>query len=122
MTPVTALDAVVECDWTAQGMAATAWAVSRVGHRGVATALGSQLIGGGFLFEGDVPVAPVALARGLVSVATGRLDQADVHLIEAIETGDRRAPVWGALARLERSPASDAPSRCSAQATLMAPV
>ncbi len=83
-------------------LAAAAWAVSRVGSRPLAHALLAALAPKPpFLVVHDVPLGPRALAEGPLIAATGDLDGAIVRLEEAIAIGDARAPLWGALARVE---------------------
>lgn len=94
--------------WTPQGLAAAVWAASRVGPHDAPAVLCSELgpaadgvLVDGFLVDGDVPLAPVAQLRGLLAAASGDLDAAADELRDAAVVGDARAPVWGALARLE---------------------
>lgn len=85
-----------------QEIVAGAWAVSRVGPRRAAEDLLAALDRSApFLFESDVPLGPSALAQGPLLAAMGDLDSAEARLNEAVEQGDRRAPVWGARARIE---------------------
>lgn len=87
-----------------QDLAAGAWAASRVGEPRVADALGADVPDGGddgFLVVDDVPLGHRSYVRGLLAVTRGDLDAAEALLRDAVEQGDRRAPLWGALARVE---------------------
>lgn len=89
-----------------QDLAAAAWAASRVGGARVADVLTAALGSADpdrFLTVGDVPVAHHALVVGLLAAARGDVEDAEVHLSAAADGGDRRAPLWGALARVEQS-------------------
>lgn len=91
--------------WTPQGLVAASWAASRVAEPPVVTALErhAAALGDGFVLDGTVPLAPAPQVRGLLAAARGDLDPALDHLDAAVELGDARAPVWGAVARVERA-------------------
>jgi hypothetical protein len=83
---------------------AASWAVSRVGPAGVARRLAFRFQTeptDGFLGDDELPLGPVATAAGLLHVAVGDLDAAADDLALGARVGDARAPVWGALARME---------------------
>ena len=83
-------------------LAAGAWAVARIGPRPAAAALLDALRREStFLAAGDVPLGPRALAEGPLLAALGDLAGAEARLGEAVVAGDARAPLWGALARVE---------------------
>ncbi|MEZ5246596.1 MAG: hypothetical protein R2707_15970 [Acidimicrobiales bacterium] len=85
-----------------QQLASAAWAVSRVGPPSMAeTLLVALREQPALLVEDGVPLGPRALAEGPLIAATGDLDSAVVRLEQAIAIGDARAPLWGALARVE---------------------
>lgn len=86
-----------------QDVVAATWAASRVGPPDALLRLAPEVaaLGGGFLVVEDVPLGPAAVSLGLVGLGTGDLDGAVDELREAVAEGDRRAPVWGARARLE---------------------
>ena len=90
-------------DWTPQGLAAAVWAASRVGPHDALAVLRAEVESdaGSFLVDGEVPLAPVAQLRGLLAAASGDLAAAAGELRDAALVGDARAPVWGALARVE---------------------
>lgn len=90
--------------WTPQGLAAATWAASRVGPSDVLDGLRQELeaCDDGFLLDGDVPLTTTHALAGLIAAASGDLDSARRHLDAAIVEGDRRAPLWGALARVEQ--------------------
>lgn len=89
-----------------QDAAAAAWATSRVGDpetaRTVEAALADVDPGpGGFVTVDDVPLAHRSFLDGLLAIAQGDLATADERFTEAVDGGDARAPLWGALARVE---------------------
>lgn len=88
-----------------QGLAAATWAASRVGPSTAIEVLADRVaaLPAGFLVADDVPLGSGRLLAGLVAAARGDLDVADAALADAAIEGDKRAPVWGALARLERA-------------------
>jgi hypothetical protein len=90
-------------DWTLQGAVASTWAASRVGPAEVLDELGPLIESSSdeFLVDGDVPLGPRATSSGLLAAARGDLAVAVRDLGGAVLAGDRRAPVWGAVARLE---------------------
>jgi hypothetical protein len=83
-------------------LSAASWAVSRVGPPSIAEALLAALDHQpAFLVAGEIPLGPRALAEGPLIAVTGDLAGAVCRLEEAVAIGDARAPVWGALARVE---------------------
>ena len=83
-------------------LTAAAWAVSRVGPRSMAESLVDALREQPtFLFAGDVPLGPRSLVEGPLLAAIGNLPDAIGRLEDAVAIGDVRAPLWGALARVE---------------------
>ncbi len=103
--------ALTECNdersWTTAGCAAAIWAASRVGAAddpGLLIAMESWLEGStvdGFVVAEGSPIAVRSQLEGLAALALGELDRAATSLRAAIPVGDARAPLWGALARLE---------------------
>ena len=82
-------------------VAVAAWAASRVGGPIVSTALARlQAVTSDFLGD-DVSVGPRQMYVGLLHAAQGDLLSAIAELGAAIAVGDSRAPLWGALCRLE---------------------
>ena len=82
-------------------VAAAAWAASRVGGPVVPTALARlEAVTSDFL-DDDVPMGPRQMYVGLLRAAQGDLLCAIDELRAAIAVGDSRAPLWGALCRLE---------------------
>lgn len=97
-----AIAEVVVADLRGNELTAAAWTVSRVGPADVAAALLERLSDEpAMLTAGDVPLGPRALAEGPLLAATGELAAAEDRLREAVAAGDARAPLWGALARVE---------------------
>ncbi len=98
-----ALERSVELQWTKQGLAAAIWTASRVGSPEVLERLSAELgvFDAGFVVDGDVPLGARSMFEGLLLAATGQLSGANERLSEAARMGDERAPVWGALARVE---------------------
>ncbi len=88
-----------------QGLVAAAWAVSRVGPTELVDPLLTRMeeYRDDFLFAGDMPLGPRATVIGLLEATTGRLQPAATALAEAVLVGDARAPLWGALARVEQA-------------------
>ncbi|MCB0978266.1 MAG: hypothetical protein KDB02_12490 [Acidimicrobiales bacterium] len=88
-----------------QDRMAAIWAASRVGGPTVLEVLASPEhdLQDGFVSHDGIPLGPQALAAGLLATIRGDLDEASTCLGEAVTVGDRRAPVWGALARVELS-------------------
>lgn len=86
-----------------QDLVARVWAASRVGPAGTVEALADEVarLPDGFVRDGEVPLCPRSQLDGLLAAARGDLGCAADALRRAAEEGDRRAPVWGALARLE---------------------
>lgn len=87
---------------TVAELAAACWSASRAGPVVLADPLAAALTGApAFLTDGEVPLGPRRLAEGLAVATAGRLGEAADLLRRAVEDGDRRAPLWGAVARLE---------------------
>ena len=83
-------------------LAATAWAIGRLGCRELADlALERLAAEPSMLFAGEVPLGPRAGFVGVLLAAKGDLDNAAETLADAVVDGDERAPLWGALARVE---------------------
>jgi hypothetical protein len=97
------LEQSVERPFSAQGLAAAIWTGSRIGSPELLQYLGEQLgqFDGEFVVDGEVPLGPRLLFSGLIAAAVGRLDEAADQLSGAARVGDQRAPVWGAIARVE---------------------
>lgn len=97
----------------AQDAFAAAWASSRVGGPAIdlATVASStgppddagHRPGDGFVSIDGVPIGHVAFADGLAAVHQGDLTAAADSFAIAVAAGDRRSPLWGALARVELS-------------------
>jgi hypothetical protein len=82
-------------------VAAASWAASRVGGPMIASLL-ARLDGEDADFlVGEVPVGPRRMFTGMLHAADGNLSKAVDELTSAVVVGDRRAPLWGALSRLE---------------------
>ncbi len=82
-------------------IAAAAWAASRAGG-GTAAALLARLEAEVLDFpDGEIPVGPRRMYTAMLRAAEGELPMAQDELTEAVGVGDARAPLWGALARLE---------------------
>jgi len=82
-------------------VAVAAWAASRVGGPMVPTVLARlEAVTSDFL-DDDVPMGPRQMYVGLLRAAQGDLTCAIDELRAAIGVGDSRAPLWGALCRLE---------------------
>lgn len=98
-----ALDAALAEPPTPQRVAAAVWASSRVGEPRHIEELEPELdaLPRPFLLDDDVPLAPTAVLEGLLAASRGDLDRAAARLRDGVAEGDRRAPVWGAIARLE---------------------
>jgi hypothetical protein len=88
-----------------QGLVAAAWAVSRAGPADLVAPIRSLIAArpDSFLFADTLPLGPRAATLGMLDAVDGRLDEAIELLTEAITVGDARAPLWGALARLEHA-------------------
>lgn len=92
---------------------AAAWAASRVGGPAIDLSLVGASTGpphdagadpsDGFVSVDGVPIGHVAFADGLAAVHRGDLTAATDSFAVAVAEGDRRAPLWGALARVELS-------------------
>ncbi len=101
--------------WGAQDLVSTIWAASRVGaSRSLRDAARRSLdrldpapVGPttgeqpAMVHEGGVVVGPMPLFLALLESIDGRADRALDLARRAVELGDRRAPYWGAWARLE---------------------
>ncbi|MCB1272051.1 MAG: hypothetical protein KDB31_11530 [Microthrixaceae bacterium] len=104
--------------WSTQELAAAVWSVSRVHVEGLA----EQLMGtvdslrADFLCIDGTPLTPVESLRGHLAVARGDLRTAIAHFGAAVATGDARAPLWGARARLELARAEITAAHCSTAA------
>lgn len=85
-----------------QELMAAAWAVSRAGPVSLAFRLLdiAEQFGSTFVID-KMPLGPADSSVGLLRSATGDLDGAAHALRDAAVVGDARAPIWGALARLE---------------------
>jgi len=90
-----------------QELAAAAWAVSRCGPMALASRLLEvvESMNEEFLMQptasGPMPLGPAAGVVGLLRATAGNLDGAIVALRSAAVLGDTRAPVWGAISRVE---------------------
>lgn len=82
-------------------LAAAAWAASRVGGPTIASLLSRLETGTADFLDEGLPMGPRRLYVGLLHAARGDLDLATDALSDAVAHGDRRAPFWGALCRLE---------------------
>lgn len=89
--------------WPLHGLTAGLWAAARAGDESAVRTLAAALAGCGdrFLIDDGVPLGPAALFGGIAAAALGDADGALSQLRAAVACGDDRAPVWGALARLE---------------------
>lgn len=104
---ITLLEGLATSKWSPQGLAAATWSASRVSatalldslEAGIATV--AEEATGEFWIQDGTPLCTESALRGLLAVATGDLEQAVSHLEDAVAQGDRRAPMWGALARME---------------------
>jgi hypothetical protein len=82
-------------------VAVAAWAASRVGGPIVRSALARlEAVTSDFL-DDEVPIGPRQMYVGLLHAAQGDLTRAVDELRAAIGVADSRAPLWGALCRLE---------------------
>jgi len=92
---------------SAQELVAATWAVSRCGPTAIAQRLLDvvESIDEEFLVQptkaGPMPLGPAVGVVGLLRATTGDLDGAIVALRSAAALGDTRAPVWGAISRVE---------------------
>lgn len=82
-------------------VAAAAWAASRVGGPTVAPLLARLDRGGPEFLDDEIPAGPRRLYTGMLHAARGELPTAIAELTAAAAVGDARAPLWGALCRLE---------------------
>jgi hypothetical protein len=81
--------------------AAAVWAVSRVGGAMVDPLLSWLESMEADFVTSPVPVGPTRLFTGVLRAVAGDLAAAAADLADAVLVGDARAPIWGALARLE---------------------
>ncbi len=96
--------ALAEVDVAAIGpadLAAAAWAASRVGGPTLAPLLGRLEALTDDFINGAAPVGPTTLFTGMLRGTAGDVEGAVADLETAVEIGDVRAPIWGALGRLE---------------------
>jgi hypothetical protein len=82
-------------------LAAAAWAASRVGGPTVSSILARLRNQSSEFLDEELPVGPRRLYTGMLLGAQGDLRAAIDELTSAVTVGDARAPVWGALCRLE---------------------
>ena len=82
-------------------LAAAAWAASRVGGPTVSSILARLRDHSSEFLDEGLPVGPRRLYTGMVLGAQGDLRAAIDELTSAVTVGDARAPLWGALCRLE---------------------
>lgn len=82
-------------------LSAAAWAASRVGGPTLDPLLARFENSADAFITGLVPVGPTTLFSGMLRAAKGDLAGAASDLATAIDIGDARAPLWGALGRLE---------------------
>ncbi len=89
--------------WSAQTVAAAAWSASRVSCPDLLDRLRREVasLPEGFVEHEGIPLGTRASLEGLVATAAGQLDDAVSAHSCAVDQGDRRAPLWGSLARLE---------------------
>jgi hypothetical protein len=92
-------------DLDVHGLVAAAWAVSRVGPDDLVPSLVARLDRetDEFLSHGNLPLGPRSTVAGLLAAGAGRLDRSVDFFDDAVRVGDARAPLWGALARLEQA-------------------
>ena len=97
-----ALDALPSATLPPGELAAASWAASRVGPPPVVERLLAELAAAPapFLID-DIPFGPTDLFAGVLLASQGHLDASPGALRNAVVVGDARAPVWGALARIE---------------------
>ncbi|MFV1990539.1 MAG: hypothetical protein ACC652_07345, partial [Acidimicrobiales bacterium] len=97
------LEKAVEQRFTKQGLAAAVWTASRIGTPEILRHLGDELdlFDSDFVIDGEVPLGPRSMFTGLLAAASGHLAVAAEQLSDATRVGDQRAPVWGAIARIE---------------------
>lgn len=94
--------AVVDIEGAAIGdVAAAAWASSRVGGPTVTSMLARLLDHPSEFLDDDIPFGPRGMYAGMLRAAQGELHAAIEELTVAVSVGDARAPLWGALCRLE---------------------
>jgi len=82
-------------------IAAAAWAASRAGGPTVATILERLDAEASEFLDDGLPIGPRRMYMGLLHAASGDLGLAIDELGKAVVVGDHRAPLWGALCRLE---------------------
>lgn len=99
-----ALTALTTFDPTAAPLtevAVAAWAASRVGGSIVPAALDRLASDTSEFLDDELPIGPRRLYVGLLHAAQGDVASAIDELHAAVVVGDARAPLWGALCRLE---------------------
>ena len=96
-----ALDEVDVAAAPVTDVAAAAWAASRVGGPAVRTILARLDAERSDFLDGAVPMGPRWMYTGMLRGALGDLVPAADDLEAALAVGDVRAPLWGALCRLE---------------------
>ncbi len=84
------------------GRAAAAWAAARVGPDATIRALAESFGSGPDMIDDDgVPLGPRERYSGALLAAAGDVVGGAGALRRAVTVGDARAPLWGALARVE---------------------
>lgn len=85
-----------------QELVAMAWTAARVGPIDVIPPLlGRFATADEFLTDGALPLGPRPTLVGQLHAAHGDVERGVAELEHGIVVGDARAPIWGALARLE---------------------
>jgi hypothetical protein len=82
-------------------VARAAWAASRVGGPSTVALLARLAAVSDDFIAGEAPMGPTALFTGMLRGAHGDIAGAVADLRVAVAIGDARAPIWGALGRLE---------------------
>lgn len=82
-------------------LAAAAWAASRVGGPVVPALLARLDAETSEFLDGEIPAGPRRMFVGMLHGASGDISRAVHELEAAVAVGDARAPLWGALGRLE---------------------
>jgi len=82
-------------------LARAAWAASRVGGPTTAALLARLEALTDDFIGGEAPAGPIALFTGMLRAASGDIAGAVEDMRMAVRIGDVRAPIWGALGRLE---------------------
>lgn len=104
---IAVLESLTACEWSPQGLSAATWSASRVPATAVLSALRAGIstvaerTAEEFWIQDGTPLCTESSLRGLLAVANGDLQEAVSHLEDAVAQGDRRAPMWGAIARME---------------------